>query len=204
MLGVLIDNKLTFNHHVSKLCEKVGQKIHVFARASNQMSKEKLRILMNAFFTPQFGCCPLVWMFHGRTLALRLVCNGSSSYFSEILEKDNSFTIHHRNNQKLAIEIYKVKHYKAPKIMSELFSQVNLSHNLRKDTKFHSYNVKAVMVKLNIMLPRCYHISDRKSRIWFLPKSKTLKNQESFGKKLKMEARQIPIQSLIYPCRLLS
>ena len=64
LLGVLIDNKLTFNYYVSKLCKEVSQEIHALVRASNCMSKEKLRILMNTLFTSQFVYCPLIWMFH--------------------------------------------------------------------------------------------------------------------------------------------
>ena len=60
----------------------------------------------------------------------------SSSSLSELLEKENSFTIYHRNIQKLVIEVYKVKHHEAPKVMSKLFSQVNFSYNLIKDTNF--------------------------------------------------------------------
>ena len=66
--GILIDNKLTFNDHASKLCKNASQKIHALAPASNYMSKEKLKILMGAFFISQLGCCPLVLMFHCRTL----------------------------------------------------------------------------------------------------------------------------------------
>ena len=117
--GVLINDKLTFNDHVSKLCQKASQKVHALVRVSNFMSEEKLRILMNAFFTS------LVWMFHSRTLncrinnlqerALQLVYNDSSSSFSELLKKDYSFTIHYRNILQLVIEIHKVKHHEAPK-----------------------------------------------------------------------------------------
>ena len=89
---------------------------------------------MNAGFISQFGYCSLVWIFHSRILnnrkklqegALLLLYNDSSSSFSELPEKLNS-TIHNWNIQKLAIEIYRVKHYESLKIMSELFSQVNL------------------------------------------------------------------------------
>ena len=116
---VLINDKLTFNDNFSKLCQKASQKIHALVRVSNFMSEEKLRILMNAFFTS------LVWMFHSRTLncrinnlqerALQLVYNDSSSSFIELLKKDYSFTIHYRNILKLVIEIHKVKHHEAPK-----------------------------------------------------------------------------------------
>ena len=73
---------------------------------------------MNAYFMSQFGYCPLVWMNHSRTLnnringlhkrAFSLVYNDFSSSFSELLEKDKSVTIHRRNLQTLAYEIFKV------------------------------------------------------------------------------------------------
>ena len=73
---------------------------------------------MNAFTLSQFSYFPLVWMFHSRKLnhriyeiherALRSVCNDHQCTFEELLEKDNSFTIHERNLQELAIEMFKV------------------------------------------------------------------------------------------------
>ena len=41
--------------------------------------------------------------------ALRLVYNDKSSSFRELLERDNSVTIHERNIQVLLTEIFKVK-----------------------------------------------------------------------------------------------
>ena len=49
LLGVIIDNKLTFNEHVSKLCKKASNKLHALARTSKYMTKDKLRTIMNAF-----------------------------------------------------------------------------------------------------------------------------------------------------------
>ena len=50
LLGVLIDNKLTFTEHASKLCKKASNKLHVLARISKYMTKYKLRTIINAFF----------------------------------------------------------------------------------------------------------------------------------------------------------
>ena len=72
LLGVLIDNKLTFNDHASKLGKKASQKIYALTRASNYTSKEKLRILMNSFSTSKFGYCSLVWMLQNQTLNNRI------------------------------------------------------------------------------------------------------------------------------------
>ena len=84
------------------------------------MSKDKLRSIMKAFITSQFGYCPIVWMFHSRKLnsrikkiqerALSLVYNDKSSNFQQLLDKDKSVTIHERNLQVLATELYKVQH----------------------------------------------------------------------------------------------
>ena len=49
--------------------------------------------------------------------ALRLVYNDKSSSFRELLERDNSVTIHERNIQVLLTEIFKVKSRVAPEIM---------------------------------------------------------------------------------------
>ena len=84
--------------------------------------RKKRRVLMNAFITSQFSCCPLVWMFHSRTLnnrinkiheqALRLAYkNETFSSFDDLLERDKSVSIYQKNLQILATEIYKTKNY---------------------------------------------------------------------------------------------
>ena len=154
LLGVTIDNKLNFDEHVSKLCKKASQKIHALARISNFMSQDKLRIIMSAFIESQFGYCPLAWMFHSRTLnnrinrlherALRLVYKDHHLTFGELLRKDNSFCIHHRNLQKLATEMYKVKNNLSPTLMKQVFPEREIPYNLRNLNSFQSTNVSTV------------------------------------------------------------
>ena len=95
------------------------------------MKKEKLRILNKAFIESQFGYCPLIWMFHSRTLnnkinklherSLRLVYNDQVSSFLEFLDMDKSFSIHERNLQSLAIEMYKIEQNISPSFMTSIF-----------------------------------------------------------------------------------
>ena len=103
----------------------------------------------------QFGYCPLVWMNHSRTLnnrinelhkrELSLVYNDFSSSFSEILEKDKSATILHRNLQTLAYEIFKVKKAMVPEILTEIFPQVESNYSLRNSTALQGRSIKTVM-----------------------------------------------------------
>ena len=46
--------------------------LNALAPLSSFMSLEKRRLTMNAFFNSQFGYCPLIWMFHSRTLNKRI------------------------------------------------------------------------------------------------------------------------------------
>ena len=95
------------------------------------LNTDKLRILAKAFIESQFNYCPLVWTFHSRTAnkkinklherTLRIVYKDKSLTYEQLLEKDNSFTIHERNLQKLAIEMYKVKHNLCPIPFRDIF-----------------------------------------------------------------------------------
>ena len=128
LLGIVIDNDLKFDEHVTRLCNKGSQKLHALARVSPYMNTNQRRRIMKAFISSQFGYCPLVWMFHSRTLnnrinrlherALRIVYNDNLSSFEQLLHKDSSVTIHERNIQALAIEIYKIINGLAPDIMN--------------------------------------------------------------------------------------
>ena len=79
-------------------------------------------------------------MFHSRNLnnkineiherALRLVYQKNLS-FSELLDLDNSVTVHQKNFQVLLTEIYKVKNEIAPEIMKDIFDLKNPSYSLR-------------------------------------------------------------------------
>ena len=82
-------------------------------------------------------------MFHNRTLnnkinkpherALRLACDNDSLSFEELLELDNSMAVHHRNLQKLAIEMYKIKNDLSPIHMQDMFNKHVNTHDLRNN-----------------------------------------------------------------------
>ena len=95
----------------------------------------------------QFNYCPVFWTCHNRALSnkinklherrLRIIYNDKASTFKELLEKDNSVSIHYRNIQALAIEMYKVANGMSPEIMNEIFQLREKSHyNLRYTPEF--------------------------------------------------------------------
>ena len=64
LLGVKINSDLTFKEHVTCICSKANQKLHTLRRVSKYMHC----ILMKLFITSQSSCCPIVWMYHSRSL----------------------------------------------------------------------------------------------------------------------------------------
>ena len=154
LLGVTIDSDLKFNSHLENICTKVSQKLHALTRISPYMSEQKKRTLVKSFITSQFGYCPLVWMCHSRTMnnrinklherALRIVYNNYHSTFKELLNKDNSVTIHTKNLQHLATELYKFKNNLSPKIMEEIFQVKEQVYDLRNNDIFRRNTYKSV------------------------------------------------------------
>ena len=154
MLGVNVDSKLKFDMHVQYLLKTAGRKLTVLARMSNILTFSKLRILMKSFFESQFSYCPLVWMFCSRTLnnrinklqerALRILYRDDISTYQQLLNKDKSVTIHDRNIQLLAIEMYKVKNKILPCTLSESVNIREITYNLRTKSDFQSYKPTTV------------------------------------------------------------
>ena len=154
LLGITIDNKLNFNDHITKICMKANQKLHALKRISKYLDSEKLRIIMKTFIESQFNYCPLTWMFHSRQLnnkinklherALRMVYKNTNLSFQELLDLDESFCIHHRNLQRLATEMYKIKNDISPTLIQELFPRYDNSYNLRNNRCWKTSNVRTV------------------------------------------------------------
>ena len=74
------------------------------SRITPFMKISKRHILINSFFISQFNYCPLIWMFHSRSInskinrlqerVLRIVYDDFKSSFKNLLEKDETVSIH--------------------------------------------------------------------------------------------------------------
>ena len=136
---------------MANLCKKASQKLHALARISKYMSLRQRRIIMKSFINSQFRYCVIVWMFHSRTLnrriniiherSLRIVYEDYKSSFEELLQKDHTVTVHVRNIQTLAVEVFKVKIGMAPKIMEDIF-QLKERDLYQTKFPFKSHNVR--------------------------------------------------------------
>jgi len=158
LLGVTIDNSLKFDQHVTDICSKANRKLGALSRLCKYIDLKKRRILYKSFIESQFKYCPLIWMFHSRysnnkinklhKRALRLVYNDYESSFDFLLCKDNSFTIHHQNIQRLAIEIYKDIQNSSTGVFKELLIP-NIRPINRSNADFQIPSINSVLMGQN-------------------------------------------------------
>ena len=114
---------------------------------------------MKTFVESQFGYCPLIWMFHSKKVnskinnlqeqSLRIVYNDYITSFEDLLKKDNSFKIHDKNIQSLAIELFKLEKGIANPILCDIFLLRSTDYNLRSQTDFSVSSVNTTHFGLN-------------------------------------------------------
>ena len=183
------------------MCKKASQKLYALARIAPFMDLKQRRNIMKPFVESQFGYCPLIWMFHSTGLnnkinriherALRITYKDKSSTFQELLEKDSSISIYHRNIQKLAIEIYKVLHGFSSTILNDIFVPVSRPNTFHRNYRLQRRRVNSVTYGSE-------SVSFLGPNIWDLVPSdiKSSQSLSIFKRKIK---KWVPLQC---PCRL--
>ena len=133
LLGVDIDNRLSFHGHINNLCRKAASQINALKRLSSFMGMMEKTILMKSFILSKFNYCPLVWHFCSKRdtdkmekiqkRALRMVLDDYESDYETLLQKAKMQTLHLGRTKTLATEIYKTLHSLNPSYISEIFKE---------------------------------------------------------------------------------
>ena len=123
---------------------------------------------------------------------LRLICNDNQLAFEELLEKNDSVSIHIRNLQTLVIEMYKVMNGGSSEIMKEIFRiREENGYNLRHQNIFKRPIVNSVYNDTET-------VSFLRPKIWELI-STGIKELVSLNGFKKVIEKWKPVNS---PCRL--
>lgn len=142
MLGLTLCKDASMDEYIKHTCKRASSKLNALARLSPYLNEQKRILLMKTFTTSLFNYCPITWMYclrksnrlinkiHER--ALRIAYNDYLSDFQLLLDKDSSITIHQKNVQYLAVEVYKTFHNLNPSFMAEIFKPKQHSHNIRR------------------------------------------------------------------------
>ena len=137
-----LDNKLSFDNHISVICKKINNQFNVMLRFRKLIDKETLLKLYKAFILPHFYYCSSVWHFCGarntkkldnlNKRILRLILRDYSSPYDILLGKVNLKSLFIRRLQNLMITLYKSLFFtNYPAYLKDMFTERSSSYNLR-------------------------------------------------------------------------
>jgi len=152
LLGVLVDNNLSFDHHISLLSQKAAKQVNAFGRISKNLSTECKMNVMNAFILSNFSYCALVYHFcsvkNQRKLeklqerALRIVFNDYLCEYSQLLDRAKMDSLYVKRCKKIMEHIFKALHHLSPLFAEDFYVLKEMSYQLRnhKTVKIPKFN----------------------------------------------------------------
>ena len=148
LLGITIDDKLSFTTHIENLCSTTSNRLRALARIRKFISFEQAKRLSEAYIMSTFTYCPLIWMFRSKTASnlinkihkhsLRVIYEMGDANFEDLLIKYSSWTIHEINIHTLLIEIYESLNHISSPIMQEFFDLKVTPYSLRNNNLLRS------------------------------------------------------------------
>ena len=60
LLGLTINNRLTFKYHINMLCRRANYKLHALGRIRKYLTLEKSKLLYNAFINKKFNYASMI------------------------------------------------------------------------------------------------------------------------------------------------
>ena len=143
ILGVHIDGKPNFNHHINKLCKSARNQLNALTWLKSFLGLKERVVLVNSFTYSNFDYWPLVWMLsHKKSLnkieslhkrALRFLLNDYENSYEELLEKSGKCNMNLQRIRFLCIEIYKTINSLNPNFMKKMFEIKKITELSRKD-----------------------------------------------------------------------
>ena len=145
-LGVVIDHKLNWTHHIAYVKNKISKGIGIMYRARNCLTKNSLRKLYFAYIYPYLIYCIEIWGISPQThlkplllLQKKLVrIMTFSTYYAHTdpLFKDMEILIIDRLViHRIGILMYKLNSGHLPKVLCNFFKKNNEIHNYNTRTK---------------------------------------------------------------------
>ena len=85
LLGVIIENQLSFYPHIKDICKKVSCKTKIILRIRSFLNQRLADTLFNAYILSAFRYCPLIWIFSSKQVHNLI----SATHFRALRAKHN-------------------------------------------------------------------------------------------------------------------
>lgn len=140
-LGVVIDDKLSFEKNINNVCKKVGQKVNVMNRLRNELNLNQKLTLYKAIIEPHFNYCASILFISNVTdlnrlqilqnKCLRQILRASNYTESQLMLRElNLMSVVQLIHFRTLILIYKIVNGQAPCYLTERITYKKANHNL--------------------------------------------------------------------------
>jgi hypothetical protein len=154
LLGVELDNKLSFTHHVSSICKKAARQVNAMYRISKDLDYDSKMKIYESFIMSNFIYCSVAYNNFNATndrkleklnkRALRLVCNNYNCTYSELLSLTGKCMLYVYRKFHIIEHVYKTLNNLALPIEPNFFERLTTNYNLRDDNKLKQPNFNTI------------------------------------------------------------
>ena len=141
LLGVIIEQNLSWSKHIDRVCSKIKSKLYLLSRIRTYLPRSARKQFFNSFILPHFDYCLSVWgnctvkdsQRLDRLLkkSMRLILNCNLDTPSHVMFRTLKwFPIRFRYKHKIAISVYKGLNGLAPGYISDLIDYYNPDTNV--------------------------------------------------------------------------
>ena len=93
LLGLKIDNRLSFKSHISAICKKAAKQLNTLKRLGSFLNISQSKVLAQSFIMANFNYCPAVWHFCSTKDKHKV-----EKYKNALFALYTQITVHHRVN----------------------------------------------------------------------------------------------------------
>ncbi|MCG7879038.1 MAG: reverse transcriptase family protein [Candidatus Thiodiazotropha endolucinida] len=139
ILGVMIDNNLTWTHHIDKICKKMASNLWLLSRIKTFLSREHRIQFYKTYIQPHIDYCNIIWggtsqmnlnrVFRLQKRACKIILDYNVENILESMKDLKILTIFDRLYLRKAKFMYKISIGEIPQYVNEMFQKKQINEN---------------------------------------------------------------------------
>ena len=148
LLGVMINNNLSWENHINSILSKVNRNIALLRRIKRYLTLDVRKMFFNANVLPHLDYCSIIWgnsphmnkLYKAQKRAARVILDVKdyTTRSCDMFKALNWMPLQDRVTYRKACMVYKSLNGLAPKYMTDMFQYVHETH--QRDTRTASQN----------------------------------------------------------------
>lgn len=147
LLGVNLDDRLSFNQHIDYLIKRASRQLNCLIRFSRTLCVDVKLLLYKSFILSNFNFCPVVWHHCGKVntkrleklqhRALKYVFRDFHSSYCSLLSRAKLPTLELSRLRAIALEAFKGYNNMSPQFIQDMLTKPTHTYDLRAKNKLH-------------------------------------------------------------------